>query len=195
MLSKIKLFMNKILIRDKFNKLKKICDIDKTVMIFDETEIINCTKSRSKIVIKGNSAIRGHIFLYSFGNYIKIGKNCYIGEYSNLIIMDSLEIGNHVMIAHHVNIYDNNSHSTDINVRKNELQYIITKGHPIENIFHVKNIGIKIKDGAWIGMNSIILKGVVIGENAIVAAGSVVTKDVQPNTIVAGNPTRVIKRN
>ena len=51
-----------------------------------------------------------------------------------------------------------------------------------------------IKDNAWIGMSAIILKGVTVGEGAIVAAGSVVTKDVPPHTIVAGVPARVIKK-
>ena len=52
---------------------------------------------------------------------------------------------------------------------------------------------IVIKDKAWIGFNSIILKGVTIGEGAIVGAGSVVTKDVPPYTIVAGNPARIVR--
>ena len=51
-----------------------------------------------------------------------------------------------------------------------------------------------IKDNAWIGMSAIILKGVTVGEGAIVAAGSVVTKDVPPHTIVAGVPAKVIKK-
>lgn len=46
----------------------------------------------------------------------------------------------------------------------------------------------------WIGCNSIILKGVSIGDNSIIAAGSVITKDVEPNTLVGGNPARVIKK-
>jgi acetyltransferase-like isoleucine patch superfamily enzyme len=52
---------------------------------------------------------------------------------------------------------------------------------------------VKINDRVWIGFNSIILKGVTIGEGGIVGAGSVVTKDVPPYTIVAGNPARVIR--
>ena len=51
-----------------------------------------------------------------------------------------------------------------------------------------------IKNNAWIGMRSIILKGVTIGEGAIVAAGSVVTKDVPPYTLVAGNPAVIKKK-
>ncbi|WP_292489709.1 DapH/DapD/GlmU-related protein [Mesorhizobium sp.] len=52
---------------------------------------------------------------------------------------------------------------------------------------------VRISDNAWIGFNSIILKGVTIGEGAIVGAGSVVTKNVEPFTIVAGNPARVLQ--
>jgi len=57
----------------------------------------------------------------------------------------------------------------------------------------VNTKGIKINDNAWVGMNCIILKGVTIGEGAIVAAGSVVTKDVQAWTLVGGNPARILK--
>ena len=52
---------------------------------------------------------------------------------------------------------------------------------------------IRIADKAWLGMNVTVLKGVTIGEGAVVAAGSIVTKDVPPWTLVAGNPARVIK--
>ena len=51
-----------------------------------------------------------------------------------------------------------------------------------------------IEDYVWIGMNSIILKGVTIGKGAVVAAGSVVTKSVPPMTVVGGNPAEVIKK-
>ncbi|MCH5330753.1 MAG: galactoside O-acetyltransferase, partial [Alistipes sp.] len=51
-----------------------------------------------------------------------------------------------------------------------------------------------LKRGCWIGAGSTILPGVTVGENAVVGAGSVVTKDVEDNTVVAGNPARLIKR-
>lgn len=54
---------------------------------------------------------------------------------------------------------------------------------------------VKIGDRCWIGCNSIILKGVTLGEGAVVAAGSVVTKDVPPRTLVGGNPARVLREN
>jgi acetyltransferase-like isoleucine patch superfamily enzyme len=57
----------------------------------------------------------------------------------------------------------------------------------------VKVAKVKICNKAWIGYNVVILKGVVVGEGAVVAAGSVVTKDVEPYTLVAGNPARKIR--
>ena len=57
----------------------------------------------------------------------------------------------------------------------------------------VRTKPIRICDKVWIGMNAIILKGVTIGEGSVDAAGSVVTKDVSPWTVVAGNPARVVK--
>lgn len=53
---------------------------------------------------------------------------------------------------------------------------------------------IEVGDGVWIGANSTILPGIVIGEGSVIGAGSVVTKDVDPDVVVAGNPARVIKR-
>jgi len=57
----------------------------------------------------------------------------------------------------------------------------------------LKTAPVKIGDNVWIGMNAVILKGVTIGENSVVAAGAVVTKSVEPNAIVAGNPAQVVK--
>ena len=57
----------------------------------------------------------------------------------------------------------------------------------------LKTAPVKIGDNVWIGMNAVILKGVIIGDNSVVAAGAVVTKSIAPNTIVAGNPAIVVK--
>jgi len=58
----------------------------------------------------------------------------------------------------------------------------------------LKTAPVKIGDNVWIGMNAVILKGVTIGENSVVAAGAVVTKSIPANTIVAGNPAVTVKK-
>lgn len=72
---------------------------------------------------------------------------------------------------------------------------LLTLGHdPQSSTFANKGGEIVIGDRAWIAYRAIILPGVTIGEGAVVGAGSVVTKDVEPYTIVAGNPARIIKK-
>ena len=96
------------------------------------------------------------------------------------------------MISHNVNIADTNSHEIDALERHTSFKEIMQEGkHP--DYPTVKTKPIIIEDDVWIGFNSIILKGVTIGKGAIIAAGSVVTKDIPPFSMVAGNPAKIIK--
>lgn len=173
---------------------KKRCDIDKSTVIHKGASCKNFSGDFRNIKIKKNTHIRGELVTYTSNGKILIGERCFIGERSKIWSMNTVEIGNDVMISHNVNIHDNDSHSTNLKIRKNELKYITTKGFPSDNIFSVSNKSIHIKDGVWIGFNSIILKGVTIGEGSIIAAGSVVTKDVPAYTIVAGNPATIVRK-
>lgn len=114
---------------------------------------------------------------------IMIGDDVYLGFESTLSCADRITIGNHVMIAHFASIYDNNNHPIDPRAR--------AANEPIgkEDIAPVV-----IEDNAWIGAHAIVLKGVTIGKGSVVAMGAVVTKDVPPMTVVAGNPARVVKQ-
>ena len=90
---------------------------------------------------------------------------------------DSISIGHNVVISERVVLRDSDNHS------------IKDMGNQLSD----KTAPIVIGDHVWIGMNVIVLKGVTIGEGAIVAAGSVVTKDVPPHCLVAGVPAKVVK--
>ena len=84
------------------------------------------------------------------------------------------------MIGSGVHIYVAN-HRYDMNCKN-----IIDQGHNLAK-------DILLEEGCWISANSIILPGVTIGENAVVGAGSIVTKDIPPQTVYAGNPAKLIK--
>ena len=130
--------------------------------------------------------------------YIEVGDRVHIGG-SQFISVDGIKIGNDVTIAWECLFYDHNSHSVDWDERRmdteQEYKDCIEFGNAIKNKNWsvVKSKPIVIKDKAWIGVGCKILKGVTIGEGAIVGAGSVVTRDVADWTIVGGNPAKVLK--
>jgi len=177
-----------------FKKLfgvKKYCSIQKTTVLYPSARIENNLRDPQAIKVGAYTHIKGELLTFGHGGRIIIGDYCYIGEDSRLWSAKKIVIGDRVLIAHNVNIFDNLTHP--LNTRKRHEQYkeIITRGHP-------KNIDLSekeviIRNDAWIGCMSIILPGVTIGEGAVVGAGSVVTKDVPPYTVVAGNPAIVIR--
>lgn len=122
---------------------------------------------------------------------ITIGNYTVIRERTFISADKEVKIGNYCFISSDVNIYDNNGHPVSPEKRKVQLEKLHEE--PINN-YDAENGAVIIEDDVWVGMRSIILKNVTIGCGAIVAAGSVVTKDVPPRTIVAGNPARVVKR-
>lgn len=131
---------------------------------------------------------------------ITIGKRCQLGA-SNFIAAESIIVGDDVLMAWGVTVFDNDAHGYNPAERRKDIKIVydqcMTKNDGIlllKNWNAVKKKEIIIKNNAWIGFNSSILKGVTIGENAIVAACSVVTKDVPDNAVVAGNPAKIIKR-
>lgn len=101
--------------------------------------------------------------------------------------IDQLYIGSHVCIAGECVILmgGNNTHRADWFSLYPFIDYIVES--------YIASGDTIIGDGAWLGMRSLILPGIKIGEGAIVASGAVVTKDVEPYAVVAGNPARVVK--
>lgn len=114
-------------------------------------------------------------FYTDFGQNLHIGKNVYISNCSMFVDLDGIYIGDNVLIGPNVTIA-----SVNHRVQPMERRHLSFKS-------------VYIHDNAWLGANVTVTPGTVIGENAIVAAGSVVTKNVPKNTMVAGVPARVIK--
>jgi acetyltransferase-like isoleucine patch superfamily enzyme len=105
---------------------------------------------------------------------LSIGDRVGMNEGVSIYAEREVTIGDSVMIGDYVSIVDTDFHP-------------VTPGDP------VRVAPVRIERNAWVGRNAIILRGVTIGMNAVVAAGSVVTSSVPPNTLAAGNPARVIR--
>ncbi len=146
----------------------------------------------------GNDSLITGTFVFDAGTgKVTIGNNTFIGG-STFICIEEIIIGNDVMVSWGCTLVDNNSHSLNWEERKNDVRDWkrgVDEGvmGQYKDWTHVQRAGIRIKDKAWISFNSIILKGITIGEGSIVAAGSVVTKDVPDWVVVAGNPAKVVK--
>ncbi|MGA7072276.1 sugar O-acetyltransferase [Bradyrhizobium sp.] len=115
-------------------------------------------------------------FYAAYGLDIRVGHKVFINQCCTLYDMGGVDIGDLVMIGPNVNI--------------------ITTGHPVEpsqRRAYVEGKPIVIEKNVWIATGATILGGVTVGENSVVAAGAVVTKDVPPNSFVAGVPAKVIR--
>jgi len=166
--------------------------IGKTSRVFEQARVYNLSKDKNRIRIGENTHIRAELHLFAYGGEIIIGDNCYLGDGTRIWSGEKVSIGNDVLISHNVNIVDSNSHELDHHERSEGFRNLILNGHPTEK-GSILTAPITIENHVWISFNVCVLKGVTIGEGAIVAAGSVVTKDVLPFTIVAGNPARIVK--
>ena len=156
-------------------------------------KVVNVQNLTRNISIQNNVRINGELLIFGYGGNIKIGNNFYLGEESRIWSGESIEIGDNVLISHQVNIIDSNSHEMDAIERKNGYLSLISNGHPKDQGSIITS-KITIGNDAWISFGATVLKGVNIGAGAIVAAGSVVTKDVAPYTVVAGNPAKEVKK-
>ena len=146
-----------------------------------------------------NCLINGKFIFETESGSISVGNRCHIGS-STLISRSKIIIGDDVTIAWNCTLYDHDSHSLNWEERRydtlQEYQDMLNYGDPIKNKewSFVKTAPIIIDDKVWIGLGVTILKGVHIGEGAVIAARSVVTKDVPPWTVVGGNPAKILKR-
>lgn len=131
--------------------------------------------------IGGDTLLR---LVVKIGAELKLGYNCQISN-STIYCTNSITIGDNVQIGGSCKIYDTDFHAIDFQNRFNAIR---------ENKEHfVKKGKIVIEDGVWIGGHCILLKGITIGKNSVIGAGSVVTKNIPPFEVWAGNPAKKIK--
>jgi acetyltransferase-like isoleucine patch superfamily enzyme len=149
---------------------------------------------RERCVIFGD-----HVSCYT-GCSFAIGENgtCTVGDFTLLngaIIMaeERVQIGSHCLISWNVGIADSDFHPLEPAQRLIDAQALAPFFADRPPRPPVKTAPVVICDNVWIGMNAVLLKGVTVGENSVIAAGAVVTKPVPPNVVVAGNPAVVVR--
>ena len=125
-------------------------------------------------------------FVTGINGIIKIGDNCDLNG-TCMVAYDAIEIGDNCQFASSSIISDTDFHPVEKNARIAQMQ-----GLPFSHEL-VNKKKIVIGNNVWIGWGAIVLKGVKIGDNSIVAAGAVVVSSVPENVIVAGNPAKIVK--
>lgn len=125
----------------------------------------------------GNESIVIPPLMVDYGRHTHIGDHCFVNMDCIFLDVNTITLEEDVMVGPRVSFYTA-GHPTDPDIRREGLEF----GLPI-----------RVKKGSWIGGNAVLLPGVTVGENAIVAAGAVVTRDVPDNAIVGGNPAKVIR--
>ena len=146
-------------------------------------------KPPSRLVIGEDSIFDGCIASDRDGSCVIIGKRTFVGN-STLVTAERIEIGSDVLVSWGCTIVDHDSHCLEWSRRRDDVD---SYRRGLKDWDGIAIRPVQIGDKAWIGFNVIILKGVQIGEGAVVAAGSVVTRDVPPFTLVGGNPARLIR--
>jgi acetyltransferase-like isoleucine patch superfamily enzyme len=158
----------------------------------------DCPREDVALQIGERCLLHNQFIFESAGGRITVGDGVFINGATSVISRSSIEIGNGVTIAWGCMIYDHDSHSLSYLDRiadHDQTLIDFATGNMVahKNWSKVATAPIRICDYAWLGFDVVVLKGVTIGEGAIVGARAVVTKDVPPWTIVAGNPARVVK--
>jgi acetyltransferase-like isoleucine patch superfamily enzyme len=169
---------------------RNACMADSTVCFCPETRICNAVEKKENIQIGSHTVCRGEINLFAPAGRVTVGSYCYIGDHTRIWSAIGITIGSRVLIAHGVNIHDHIGHP--LSARKRHLQEVESFAGKGDDMSNVKMSPIVIEDDVWIGFSASIMKGVKIGRGAIIGAGSMVTKDVPPYAIVAGNPAQTI---
>ena len=144
--------------------------LGENVKIFDFVNLYGCS-------IDDNSKV---------GTFVEIQKNAFIGK--------NCKISSHTFICEGVHIEDNVFIGHNVTFINDKYPRSVNFDGSMQNESDWKVVETYVKKGASVGSSSTIMCGITIGENSIVGAGAVVTKDVPPNTVVAGVPAKVVKK-
>lgn len=145
--------------------------------------IVRITGYEKKVVFghRGENVVVGTACEYAFPEKIKLGDNIKIGDYCGLYAQGGIEIMSGSILADRVDIRTANHYydGPDLNLLPFDEKVLVSP--------------VVIEENVWIASHVVILPGVTIGEGAVIAAGAIVTRNVPPMAVVAGNPAKIIK--
>ena len=142
----------------------------------------------NSLVVGSNSIVHADMDFEEAGGEIRIGNRSFIGR-SHFVCYRSIVIGDDVIMSWGVTIVDHDSHSVNWQERRDD---VVEWANGQKNWKHVAHAPVVVRDKAWIGFNVSVLKGVTIGEGAVIGACSVVTRDIPRYALAAGNPAKVV---
>ena len=189
-----KKLIGEVLLAVNNRKVKKLCTITGTNnKFFRKTTISLINGSTNEDIVFGsNNTLFDCRFISHSKGRILIGDFVRIGSGSSINSVDCITIGSYTGISTNVTIVDNNNHPISPAFRK-RIQ-MMPEGSELRGWQYSDHAPVIIGENVWIGTNVRICKGVTIGDNSIIGACSVVTKSVPENSIAAGNPARIVKK-
>ena len=160
-----------------FEEQKRARRLTQKLNTMDRSDFEGIAEVVKELFGKGEGAFVNPPFYCDYGSHIEVGKNFFCNYNCTIIDVGMVRIGDNCLIAPNVAIY--------------------TAGHPLHpaarNTLYEYGIDVTIGHNCWIGGNTVILPGVTIGDNVVIGAGSIVTKDIPAWTVAAGNPCKVIR--
>ena len=170
--------------------IRQFCQVGLGLKVTQRAEIFHHGHDKNQIILGDFVVLDGTLEVYEKG-ILTIGDYTYIGR-SRIYCTTRIAIGQHCLISDNVCVMDSDLHPLSASKRA-RIAKNWAKGKFPDVYTDTPNAPVVIEDHCWIGFGSAILKGVRIGQGSIVGTNSVVTKDVSPWTIVAGNPARIIR--
>ena len=140
--------------------------------------------------IGANAVVRGVIRCEGDGR-CEIGAEAYVGDGAIISVLTTVEIGEGTLLAHGAQVFDNDTHPIDAAERRAHFRSILKLGP--RRAFSIGARPVRIGRDCWLGWGAAVMKGVTVGDEAILAAGAIATGDVRKRTIVAGNPAREVR--
>ena len=187
-LKKRRIARNNKLIRKGILKVGQNSDIS-NLEISVATDLI---RDSLNVVIGDDTILNCKIVIYNSEAKIIIGNRVYIGPQTTLFCNCGITIEDDILFSWGITVIDTNAHPIKFEDRKMD---VLNWKKGIKNWTNIKSAPVIIRSGAWIGFNSIITKGVIVENEAIISCGTVVIKNVPAHSIVGGNPAVEIKKN